>query len=99
MQERITETNRYKKLTLSQKYKLNSISGAFLAVLGVLIISAADDGTTLRFQRIIISAIGSMLFLIGLWLYAAGINYKAMQDAIRISRKIKPARKRPKKKE
>ena len=97
MQEKNREATWYRKLKLSQKYKLNTISGAILALLGVLVIGISGHEMTHHLPEAIHAGLGSLLFLLGLWLFAAGIRYQSQLDTIRISRKNNRYRKGPKK--
>jgi protein-S-isoprenylcysteine O-methyltransferase Ste14 len=98
MQQKKAEITWYKNLKLSEKYKLNAISGALLATLGVLTISISGDAMTYSLPEAVFSVFGVLFFLTGLWLFSVGIRYQAQLDAIRIVRRNKMNRKQAPKK-
>ncbi|UBM58926.1 hypothetical protein LAG90_19190 [Marinilongibacter aquaticus] len=77
----------YKKLKLSDKYKLNCGIGMALVSISILVISFFGPSILSFSLSTAYVGLALALLCVGLWLFGVGVRYQSQLDAIRIARR------------
>ncbi|MCR9066113.1 MAG: hypothetical protein NXI00_19235 [Cytophagales bacterium] len=87
MQDKKQDLSWYKKLKLSQKYKLNAGIGMLMISIGAIILAITGEEMLYHWQSGLHASLSILLLLVGLWFFGTGVRYQSQLDAIRIARR------------